>query len=132
MITLDKFGAIATCGHKPRGVYIAWPHDLANIVDTTGAGDAFGSGLVASMFSGNDHLADGLERASLWAAYACTTLGAANDCPTPDELKMFESTIPPSLRGEMDVTVQMTGIRDIDRMLWLFDRAYKSPKSSMP
>jgi sugar/nucleoside kinase (ribokinase family) len=128
VITLDKFGAIATCGHKPKAVYIAWPHDLANIVDTTGAGDAFGAGLIASMCSGNHHLADGLERASLWAAYACTSLGAANACPTPDDLRTFESSLPSALRGEMEVTVQMTGLREIERTLWLFDRAYRSPK----
>lgn len=94
IVTLERMGAVARLQGSNRTV-IAWPFGLApgEIVDTTGAGDAFGAGVVASMVTrpldGDEALEQALRVGSLFASYSCTTRGGAGECPTRAELDLF-------------------------------------------
>jgi sugar/nucleoside kinase (ribokinase family) len=105
VITLDRFGAIGNYRNGEDGVIFAWPHEIADFTDSTGAGDAFGAGLVSILchkkdFSLTDFLR-AISEAMLWASYACTTLGGASSCPDRRTLEAFRKNIsvqdPPSL-----------------------------------
>jgi sugar/nucleoside kinase (ribokinase family) len=90
VITLSKFGAIGTYKSGKDGIVLAWPLDIGDIVDPTGAGDAFAAGMVASLqgkkkFTFQNFLS-AIAQGRLWASYACTTLGACNSCPDKNTL----------------------------------------------
>ena len=96
VITLDRFGAVATYRGE-EGVFFAPAFDLDRFEDSTGAGDAFGAGLVHTLcYAGckAGPCAEGfraaLKQARMWAAHACTTRGATSHCPTCAELDAFE------------------------------------------
>ena len=142
VITMDEAGAIATLGSKKYGVIFARPYDLGkDDLDTTGAGDAFGAGLVSYFVDkivkfGEDSrrnnkkdwhqiisigdFGDAIEQARHWAAYCCTTLGAASDCPDTKELDDFIY----SLEEQAPAPVQTVPLRSLDDFLWLIDRVY--------
>jgi sugar/nucleoside kinase (ribokinase family) len=85
VITLSKFGAIGTYKNGKDGIVLAWPLDIGDIVDPTGAGDAFAAGMVASLqgqkrFTFQNFLS-AIAQGRLWASYACTTIGACSSCP---------------------------------------------------
>lgn len=97
VITLDKFGAIATVKTKPELIYFAWPFEIRDFVDSTGAGDAFLSGLVSELFQEatitDDNFLRAIEKARICAAYACREEGAANNCPTQNQLDKYRETL---------------------------------------
>jgi sugar/nucleoside kinase (ribokinase family) len=130
VVTMDKFGAVAVERNKANRLLIAWPHVIPNLVDPTGAGDAFGAGLVAWRFrnEGRWDLRSALEQARDWAAYACTTLGAANECPNEADLERFKNKIADWRRptGLPDYEVDVTNDEgQYRKLLWLFDKAYQ-------
>jgi sugar/nucleoside kinase (ribokinase family) len=90
VITLSKFGAIGTYEDGEDGIILAWPLDIGEIVDPTGAGDAFAAGMITSLRGQKDftfqHFLSAIERGRLWASYACTTIGACSNCPDRDTL----------------------------------------------
>lgn len=94
IVTLERMGAVGRLRGSNQTV-IAWPYGMVpgEIVDTTGAGDAFGAGVVASMLKkplrDDDALESSLRLGSLFASYCCTTLGGARDCPSREELELF-------------------------------------------
>ncbi len=142
VITMDKVGAIATLGSGEHGVIFARPYDLGGrLLDSTGAGDAFGSGLVSyfidkiteleklkgriskkdwaqMMTIGN--FEDAIERARHWAAYCCTTLGAASDCPDQNKLEGFRNT----LGNQTSALVKRGDLNNFDDVMWFIDKAY--------
>ncbi len=62
-------------------------------MDSTGAGDAFGAGLVSHLSSADlslEGFKQGIDRARVWAAYACCHVGGAANCPTSEELRVFQ------------------------------------------
>ena len=142
VITMDKVGAIATLGNGEHGVIFARPYDLGGrLLDTTGAGDAFGAGLVSyfidkiieleksknivskkdlSQITTIGNFEDGIERARHWAAYCCTTLGGASGCPTQKDLERFKST----LGGQVSALVKRGSLNDFDDVLWFIDKLY--------
>jgi len=126
IITLDKYGAIATRPDRPDHIYIAWPHAIPKLVDPTGAGDAFGAGLVASFYTGSHDFEQALQVARSWAAYACTTVGGANECPSPEELKEFQEMLDKWRKKNdfHDFQVEIIGIESADRLLHVLDKAY--------
>jgi sugar/nucleoside kinase (ribokinase family) len=126
VITLDKYGAIVTHPDRRNCIYIAWPHEIPNLVDPTGAGDAFGAGLVASFHTGSRDFERGLQEARRWAAYACTTVGGAHECPGPAELKKFKKTLDEwrTKKDLHDFQVELIGIESADRLLHVLDKAY--------
>lgn len=125
VITLDKFGAIGTYKDGRDGVILAWPFELEGFVDPTGAGDAFGAGLVSNLsqkanFSFTDFL-NAIGEARIWAAYACMSLGGASNCPDKSALQKFRKKI---LEQEPD-PVEVQQMKHIDRILQLLDRLHK-------
>lgn len=88
VLTMDRFGAIAV--YKGRDyISVAWPLIPGDeVVDSTGAGDAFAAGTVSYLHNlnkGRDFTAENFEKAlhhgSIWAAAACTTLGGCGEDP---------------------------------------------------
>ncbi len=96
IITMERMGAVARLKGSEQ-VVLAWPYDLnaAEIVDSTGAGDAFAAGVVESSLEvplQNDaSLCRALANGRLWGAYACTTLGGAGRCPSRSDLADFKA-----------------------------------------
>jgi sugar/nucleoside kinase (ribokinase family) len=124
VVTLDRFGAIGTYRDGRDGVILAWPFELDNYVDSTGAGDAFGAGLVSHLcrsaeFSFTDFF-NAIGKARVWAAYACTSLGAATNCPDASTLNEFEEDL---LRKHRN-PVEIQPMDQLDRLLRIIDKAY--------
>lgn len=97
IITLNKSGAIGIHKDRKNCVIIADPLPIQDVVDPTGAGDAFAAGVICALngkkaFSFDEFVA-AIQTGRLWATYACTTLGASGDCPTASQLSTFESHI---------------------------------------
>jgi len=94
VITIERFGAIGIHKDNTNALVLAWPLiEINDIIDTTGAGDAFAAGMV-SRLAGNTKVSfhdflEAMERASFWSAYACTTLGGSGECPGKHELEEF-------------------------------------------
>ena len=94
VITLERFGAIGIHKDNKNALVLAWPLiEINDIIDTTGAGDAFAAGMV-SQLAGNIKVSfhdflEAMKRASIWSAYACTTLGGSGKCPSKRELEEF-------------------------------------------
>ena len=98
IITLDKFGALAITRSKPEQLFVLRPIDLGErFVDSTGAGDAFCAGMVASLRGERnftqDTFIDALKLARSWAVYACLSYGGANLCPSREEIDTFHKEL---------------------------------------
>jgi len=87
--TLGEQGA-ACCSRRPgQNAGPAWaPSFSADVVDTTGAGDAFASGFISSLVEGQP-TAECLRRGNACAAMAIGRVGAREALPTREELEMF-------------------------------------------
>jgi sugar/nucleoside kinase (ribokinase family) len=142
IITMDKVGAVASLKDGSQGVIFARPYDLGErFVDSTGAGDAFGAGLISyflDMMSRNElgiqpskqkaldqyltigNFEDALERGRHWAAYCCTKLGAANECPDKKALEGFRTY----LKSVEKALVKRGDLNDFDDVMWFIDKAY--------
>lgn len=132
LITLDRFGAIGTFKGQKDQVVLAWPFDLADIVDTTGAGDAFGAGIVSNVLPASDTknrpawrsiagYGETVDASRIWAAYACKHLGGASNCPDARELSSFEG----SLRRQcVRSHVKTMEVNEVSDFLQIFDRVY--------
>lgn len=131
IVTLERFGAIGQLAGSDRPI-AAWPFLIEDLADTTGAGDAMGAGVVASMLLEDFHATDvdddvraerferALEFGRVCGAFACTTVGGASDCPSLETLADFEH------RARRPLSA-----RDISRAvsrhdLFLIDRAFDS------
>ena len=93
VITCDHYGVLGLYVQEPNQIIFAPPIKLSYTVDSTGAGDALGDGLVSHLSSSDFSLEDfkqGIEQARVWAAYACCHVGGAANCPTSEELKVFQ------------------------------------------
>lgn len=98
VITLDRFGAIGAHKDNTNTIILARPViDIKDVVDTTGAGDAFAAGMLADLHakpSDSIHeFLSAIETARLWAAYACTTIGASGKCPDARILNNYKTDI---------------------------------------
>jgi hypothetical protein len=101
VVSLERFGAIGQLAGSSHAV-AAWPYLIDSVSDSTGAGDAMGAGIVASMLAQpfenekdddllrQKNFSEALAFGRVCGAYACTTLGGASDCPTLEDLEKFE------------------------------------------
>ncbi len=88
IVTLGGEGCIAHDGH---GFYkVAAPS--VDVVDTTGAGDAFVGSLSASLDSGDD-LAAALAHGTAAGALACTKTGAQTSAPNAQEIAALAKSV---------------------------------------
>lgn len=127
VVSLERFGAIGQLVGSDRPV-AAWPYLIDEVADSTGAGDAMGAGIVASLAldgfrldsdeETDSPLALALAAGRACAAHACTTVGGAADCPGLDRLVAFEKNgrLPDGGQG-----IQ-TGLSEQE--LFLIDRAF--------
>lgn len=111
VISLERFGAIGQMRGSDEPV-AAWPYLLDQIVDTTGAGDAMGAGIVASMLadpfdaeneswdSRHARFGKALAFGRVCGAFACTNIGGAAGCPDLEALLEFETREKRHLRHE--------------------------------
>jgi sugar/nucleoside kinase (ribokinase family) len=126
VLTLDRFGAVATY-RGTEGVFFAPAFELEDFVDSIGAGDAFGAGLVHSLCTTGkpltmEGLSMAIKTARLWSAHACTTRGAASVCPTRDELAAFEAEL--HTKGQDPDQIDCRHLAAWDGILRILDRAY--------
>jgi sugar/nucleoside kinase (ribokinase family) len=129
-ITLDRLGAVCTFKAERKQIF-ALPFRLSRIVDSTGAGDAFGAciarHLVAQVRQGSmgfnsvQSFETAVEEARFWAAYACGWPGGSSHCPNRTELEAYTTTLKDEL-AEEEITSDR---RDSPSMLNLLDRAYR-------
>ncbi|MCD6296609.1 MAG: TIR domain-containing protein [Deltaproteobacteria bacterium] len=131
VITLDKLGAVCTYGDGREGLILALPFKLRKVVDTTGAGDAFGAAIMAHLYrkaigrngkgSGFSfgELLEAVKEARFWAAYACGYFGGSANCPTKTQLTKFMK----NMEGEVPL-VEVTDKHGARTVLYLLDRAY--------
>jgi sugar/nucleoside kinase (ribokinase family) len=82
VVKLGADGAAIRTGGKMLQV----PAPAVDVVDTTGAGDAFDAGLIDAVLSGAD-AQEMLQRAALCGALSVRTAGALNGLPTRQELE---------------------------------------------
>ena len=121
VITSNRFGAIGTFKDGKKGLIFARPIKIKGFVDSTGAGDAFMSGLASKIYQTNELTFEGyydaIAEARIWAACACTTLGAASNCPNRKTLMEFQEKN--LLRGHNQI--EIVPIKEAGRKLKFFD-----------
>jgi ribokinase len=81
VVTMGAEGAAVVTGD----VVVVFPAPEVDVVDTTGAGDAF-CGALAAAFDAGMEMSDGVSRAVVAGALATTALGARSAMPMAEEL----------------------------------------------
>ena len=89
IITLGEKGVYGNDGKNERIIPI---HEV-NVVDTTGAGDAFNGGLAAALYQGKDFF-DAIEYANIVASLSVTKFGTAPSMPYKKEIEKEIHSIP--------------------------------------
>ncbi len=96
VLTMDRFGAIAI-NPQSDDIYMAWPLiNSAEVVDSTGAGDAFAAGMISVLCDigpgyTTHHFEQALAEGSRWAAAACTIQGGAGRSPGKELAAFIDS-----------------------------------------
>jgi sugar/nucleoside kinase (ribokinase family) len=130
VITLAKFGAVGTFKSGREGIMFAWPLEVKNFVDPTGAGDAFSAGMVSLLcqnkeFVFSDYFS-AIDRGRHWASYACTTYGGCGECPSTEDLK--RASIATRQDNEQNLGYQssfeISQDANLGNILRLIDKAY--------
>jgi ribokinase len=83
-----KLGARGTMVVTADGRFRSFPAHNVNVVDTTGAGDAF-TGALALGIARGQALKDAARFANAAGALACTKIGAQDAMPTADEVRVL-------------------------------------------
>ena len=123
VITMERFGAVGRLKGSDD-IILAWPFDLDSkeIVDTTGAGDAFCAGVVASAIAvplkDEKSLKKAMEQGRTWGARACLTSGGAKDCPNLTELDSFAK------KHTLFSSTQVLSLKEARPLLRILDRAF--------
>jgi ribokinase len=95
VLKLGPRGSLAVMGD---GHFYTVPAFKVQVVDTTGAGDAF-TGALAVATRRQDRLHDAVRFASAAGSLACTKLGAQSAMPTADEVEILMEDQPQQERG---------------------------------
>lgn len=125
IVTLDEFGAIATCKDAGRYIIIAYPFEMDNIVDPTGAGDAFGAGMMSCLsrfekISFSD-LYNAISEARFWAAYACKHLGGSSQCPNRDQLEAFKGELS---NNNHEYSLEVMSLKEAEWQMRIIEKAF--------
>ncbi|MBI1214731.1 MAG: ribokinase [Alphaproteobacteria bacterium] len=94
IITLEAQGAVAAGAHHAYRVGCL----PVEVVDTTGAGDAF-CGIFAASLKAGHPWTSALHRASVGAGLACLGLGAQSGLPDADEIDAHLAQLPPPVQA---------------------------------
>ena len=122
VITCDHYGVLGIYPKEPEKIIFAPPINLTQTIDTTGAGDAFGAGLVSRLYRSGFSFLDfygAIDEARVWAAYACCYVGGSADCPNPQQLKDFKNS-----RLKVSEEVEVLDHRAIKPILRLLEKIY--------
>jgi hypothetical protein len=119
--------------------------DPEAIRDTTGAGDAFGAAIVNWFYEkitrdrarvpvrpSTDDWRAILAEARVWAAYACTTLGGAEEAPEKKLIDDLRRSLERSLEVEHSNELLHVDVQHASKAastLFLLDRAYSSTQN---
>ena len=121
IVTIGKFGAVGAFENGEQGIVFAPPIILNQFVDSTGAGDAFMAGLASKIYRTNkltfQGYVDAIAEARTWGAYACTTLGAASNCPSRKRLAEFKAQ---NMSGENN-RIEIVPVKEVQKILNTFD-----------
>jgi sugar/nucleoside kinase (ribokinase family) len=123
IITMERMGAVARLKNS-KNIVVAWPYNLRSeqIKDTTGAGDAFAAGVVDHMLdrqlTDDKGLCNAMINGNLWGAFACTTEGGANNCPSRSELENFKR------ENSLILEAEIKTMDEIKPNLLIFDRIF--------
>ena len=124
VITLNRFGAIGTYKNGRDGIILAWPLEIGKIVDPTGAGDAFASGMVKSLRGRKNftfqNFVSAITEGRLWASYACTTIGACSSCPTRKALDDYIRSNSQPHKKHLEITESVYS----EQIMNLIEKAY--------
>ncbi len=119
VITLDELGAIGIYNKKTPKIIWAAGNILDNFVDSTGAGDAFMSGLVSRLHGkpnfGFDDFVQAIQEGQTWAEYSCSSFGAASDCPTLKQIEEFKDGT-----GKLNEPIKILSFKDAKPILRKF------------
>jgi sugar/nucleoside kinase (ribokinase family) len=117
VLTLDELGAISTYKDGADGVIFSKAFQIKDLRDATGAGDAFGAGLVSRLGDSTDfafsEYYDAIAVANYWAGYACTQFGGADQCPDRQALQEFRDQV----GMEADKFMQVLSFAEANRIL---------------
>lgn len=119
VITLDRFGAIGSYKNGRDGIIFAWPIELPEreVVDPTGAGDAFAAGVISEVCKhpnfGFQEFLKAVNTGRYWSAYACTTLGGAGSCPDMETIENFRKEIEHKRQSPIEILYQEHAGRDL-------------------
>lgn len=120
VVTMERMGAVGRLKGSENVVH-TWPYAIEP-TDTTGAGDAFGAGLVSAMLQrpieDDESLRAAMDRGGLFAAYACTTRGGADRCPTRATLEAFHA------ENARVLATEVAPVNTSGKMLRLLDLAF--------
>ncbi len=108
IITLDRFGALGIHKKRQNSFILAWPIiDVHEVIDPTGAGDAFAAGVVSHLCNKPNFTLDefqtSIRTGRLWAAIACKTIGGVGDCPSVQELQNFDQWLEEKGAREVEI-----------------------------
>jgi len=124
VLTLDKFGAIGTFRNL-ESLYVAYPLISENeVVDSTGAGDAFAAGMVSYLADKREFddadFNKAMQRGRIWASCACKYVGGTGKQPA-QELKQFKKDNP----GYDKKALEVKEIRHAQELLKFIDLIYQ-------
>lgn len=124
VLTMDKFGAIGTYRNL-ECVYVAYPLiDEKEVVDSTGAGDAFAAGMVSYLANKREFddadFNKAMQRGRIWATCACKYIGGTGKDPA-QELEQLIRDNP----GYDRKSVEVKEIRHAQEVLKFIDMIYQ-------
>jgi sugar/nucleoside kinase (ribokinase family) len=120
VITLNRCGAIGTYKNGSDGLIVARPIRMGKMVDPTGAGDAFGSGMVSFLckkkqFTFQDFF-DSIQAGMVWASFACRTFGGSSQCPSKHTLNEFIQGKRKKLHESVEVKGKISAAKFLNRI----------------
>lgn len=90
VVTAGCRGAIGVCRDRRKRMFVAAGSHV-DVLDSTGAGDAFAAGLVSQLAGERsvtfDSLCQAMTVARTWAAFACAAFGGSGPAPDDDFLR---------------------------------------------